>query len=319
MTLRPERQDPVLLNGAASRFARAFTSTTTRSREDGSPGGRPWAWLAGAAVLTGCVVLSLFVYSMFPSDSPATVAKTTATAAVGTGPSGPAHSAPSPSAVPGNGGGGAARPGAPGTAGAAGTDVTSGDRNSPATDRTPTTPSRPTRQSTSSGSDSTTGGSSGASGSAGSSNASGTSGTSGTSGESKSVTYPGVRVYSHADGRCVTASGSRTGAARDGTRLEMRDCVGGSWQKIDFRSDGTARMFGLCMDIAGASEANGTPVQLARCNGGWAQKFKVNQAHDLVNTVIGKCVDVKDKLQANGTPLQLWSCVGADNQKWSTA
>ncbi|MGW1047357.1 ricin-type beta-trefoil lectin domain protein [Streptomyces sp. NPDC002547] len=124
-------------------------------------------------------------------------------------------------------------------------------------------------------------------------------------------------VFSHDSGRCVSASGAQYSKAKSGTRLEIRDCVGGSWQKIDFRSDGTARMFGLCMDIASASKANGAVIQLAKCNGGWAQKFWLNSAHDLVNSQIGKCVDVTDERTANGTRLQLWSCAGTDNQKWS--
>ncbi|MEV5151380.1 RICIN domain-containing protein [Streptomyces werraensis] len=126
-----------------------------------------------------------------------------------------------------------------------------------------------------------------------------------------------MSVYSHDSGRCITAAGAKTSAATDGTRLQIWDCDGGSWQKIDFRPDGTARMFGLCMDVAGASRDSGAPIQLARCNGGWAQKFKVNSAHDLVNTEIGKCVDVTDQRTANGAMLQQWTCYGTDNQKWS--
>ncbi|MEU2284323.1 RICIN domain-containing protein [Streptomyces sp. NPDC013178] len=138
-------------------------------------------------------------------------------------------------------------------------------------------------------------------------------------GTTQQTVWPGVRVSSHLGGRCVTAVGAETTDAKDGTPLEIRDCSDGSWQKIDFRSDGTARMFGLCMDLAGANDANGTPIQLANCNGGWAQKFKLNSSHDLVNTAIGKCVDIVDKVNANGTRLQLWTCYGTDNQKWSTA
>ncbi|MFF7581161.1 ricin-type beta-trefoil lectin domain protein [Streptomyces sp. NPDC008061] len=129
--------------------------------------------------------------------------------------------------------------------------------------------------------------------------------------------YPGVFVFSHASGRCVAATGASSSKAISGTRLEIRDCVGGSWQKIDFRSDGTARMFGLCIEIARASQDDGSAIQLAKCSGGWAQQFKLNSAHDLVNSKIGKCVDVLDNGTANGTKLQLWTCTGADNQKWS--
>ncbi|MFC5203873.1 ricin-type beta-trefoil lectin domain protein [Streptomyces kaempferi] len=139
----------------------------------------------------------------------------------------------------------------------------------------------------------------------------------GSAAEAKSTTYPGVAVYSHASGRCVAATGSSSSKAVGGTRLEIWDCASGSWQKIDFRSDGTARMFGLCVTIAHASQDDGAAIQLTTCNGSWAQQFNLNSAHDLVNTKIGKCVDVLDNGTANGTKLQLWTCTGADNQKWS--
>ncbi|MHA5048822.1 ricin-type beta-trefoil lectin domain protein [Streptomyces sp. SD15] len=133
------------------------------------------------------------------------------------------------------------------------------------------------------------------------------------------VVAPGVRIPSYDSGRCIAVSGAQRSTGRDGARLEIRDCDNGAWQKWDVRSDGTMRAFGLCMDLAGASTGNGTAIQLARCNGGWAQKFVLNKAHDLVNSHADKCVDVLDEKTANGTKLQLWSCTGTSNQKWYTS
>ncbi|MFJ3756480.1 ricin-type beta-trefoil lectin domain protein [Streptomyces sp. NPDC090080] len=133
------------------------------------------------------------------------------------------------------------------------------------------------------------------------------------------ASYPGNAVFSHATGRCIAAVGSRNSVATAGTRLEIWDCVGGSWQKVDLRSDDTARMYGLCMEIAHGSQDDGAVVQLAKCNGSWYQEFHINSSNDLVNTRIGKCVDVRDNGTSNGTMLQLWTCTGADNQKWSEA
>jgi hypothetical protein len=70
----------------------------------------------------------------------------------------------------------------------------------------------------------------------------------------------------------------------------------------------------MCMDRAGASFTDGAVIQLARCNGGWAQQFRLNTSSDLTNK--NKCVDVVDKGTASGTPLQLWTCYGTNNQKW---
>lgn len=122
----------------------------------------------------------------------------------------------------------------------------------------------------------------------------------------------GVAIRSHDSGRCISA-----GPGLDGTQLQIWTCSGSSAEAWQIKSDGTIRAFGKCMDLAGASTRNGTTVQLANCNGGWAQQFRLNSAHDLVNPHADKCVDVLDEMTGNGTPLQLWSCNGHDNQKWS--
>ena len=64
------------------------------------------------------------------------------------------------------------------------------------------------------------------------------------------------------------------------------------------------------------STANGSGIQLARCNGGWAQQFHLTGADDLLNPATGKCVDVTDAATGNGARLQLWDCAGTSNQKW---
>jgi Ricin-type beta-trefoil lectin domain/Alginate lyase len=113
---------------------------------------------------------------------------------------------------------------------------------------------------------------------------------------------------------------------------------------------------GKCLDVAGASTADNTPVQLFDCNGTAAQNWTVAadgtlqalgkcldvasagtangtavQVFDcngtasqvwqrsgsaLVNPQSGKCLDVTDKSTANGAKLQIWTCTGATNQQW---
>ncbi|MFJ2952690.1 ricin-type beta-trefoil lectin domain protein [Streptomyces sp. NPDC087226] len=295
MASEKKPQDPALLNGASSRFATAFTRNTTHVRPDGTPGGRPWTWVAGAVGLTVCVILGVILFAKMPSGSGTASAQSplSASARASSSPLTASSSVPSATARPGSGD---ARRGPLSPAGAGST--AGGTRKTPASSDSPASTRRPggtstTRTPSTPGTDSAR------------------------SGAAKNPEYPGVGVHSHADGRCIAAAGSQNSVARDGTRLETRDCDGGSWQKIDFRSDGTARVFGLCMDIAGASEADGAAIQLATCNGGWAQKFELNTSHDLVNTALGKCVDVVGKQEVNGAGLQLWTCYGTDNQKWS--
>ena len=71
---------------------------------------------------------------------------------------------------------------------------------------------------------------------------------------------------------------------------------------------------GKCVDIAGASSANGTAVQLYDCNGTTAQKWTV--ASDGSLQALGKCMDVTSAGTANGTKVQLYDCNGSAAQKW---
>ncbi|MER6687278.1 RICIN domain-containing protein [Streptomyces olivaceoviridis] len=129
-----------------------------------------------------------------------------------------------------------------------------------------------------------------------------------------SDTVPGVGIFSHDSGRCIDVVG---GDAVRGAALEIWDCLGKASQRWTFPGDGTMRTLGMCVQLAGGSTDDGTPLVLADCNGGRAQQFRLNAAHDLVNSYADKCADVRDMQTANGTHLQLWSCGGTDNQKWS--
>ncbi|MEV8004286.1 RICIN domain-containing protein [Streptomyces parvus] len=132
------------------------------------------------------------------------------------------------------------------------------------------------------------------------------------------VTFSGpVSFRSHLSGRCLDVPGHNF---NDGQPLFMWDCNGADAQKWRFGSDGTIRARDKCLDVANANFANGSRIQLAWCNGSAAQKFTLNDAHDLVNTVVGKCVDIPNHSKGRGpeTYLILWECTGLDNQKWST-
>ncbi len=104
--------------------------------------------------------------------------------------------------------------------------------------------------------------------------------------------------------------------AVDGVALTIARCDGGAGQKWTFNSDGSMRSHGYCLDLAWAAQEDGTRVQSATCNGGWAQRFYVNSANDLVNSDIGKCIRPVGGASVSGALLELWSCDGSDPQKW---
>ncbi|MFE1191570.1 glycoside hydrolase family 19 protein [Streptomyces olivaceoviridis] len=71
---------------------------------------------------------------------------------------------------------------------------------------------------------------------------------------------------------------------------------------------------GKCVDVAGASSANGTAVQLYDCNGTNAQRW--SNPGDGTLRALGKCLDVVDRGTADGAAVQLWDCSGGANQQW---
>jgi hypothetical protein len=70
-----------------------------------------------------------------------------------------------------------------------------------------------------------------------------------------------------------------------------------------------------CVDDAGGSTANGTPIQLWDCTGGTAQAFTWSTGDGAIH-VLGKCVDISGGGTANGTKVQLWDCNGTGAQQW---
>ena len=84
-------------------------------------------------------------------------------------------------------------------------------------------------------------------------------------------------------------------------------------------SSGTLQALGKCMDVTAAGTANGTQVQLYDCNGTAAQQWTHQSNGELVNTGSGKCLDATGPSSADGTRLQIWTCADSANQQWNLA
>ncbi|WP_329084594.1 ricin-type beta-trefoil lectin domain protein [Streptosporangium sp. NBC_01469] len=72
---------------------------------------------------------------------------------------------------------------------------------------------------------------------------------------------------------------------------------------------------GKCVDVAAASSANGTPIQLYDCNGSGAQQWTLGT--DGTVRALGKCLDVTAASTANGAQIQLYDCNGTAAQRWT--
>ncbi|MFE2542177.1 ricin-type beta-trefoil lectin domain protein [Actinacidiphila glaucinigra] len=327
MPPHPDPRDPEVLDGAKPRFADTFARRPSLPHRRLLPDRRAWSVLATTSAVIGCAVLVVPLMARIDvlpdgggKGDPVAVAEPS-TLQSGVLPASPGASGSKDSPATGknnapvtgsqgqlnsggsSGGTGGGLPPVGGTPGGTGGSASGGGG-------------------TSGSGGSATGGSGGGSATGGSGGSSG-SGSGSSAGNptptktQQTATVPGVRIRSVQSGRCIAVSGAKNSTGRDGARLQIQDCDGGAWQKWDFRSDGTIRAFGMCMDLAGASFTDGAVIQLARCNGGWAQQFRLNTSNDLTNK--DKCVDVLDKGTSSGTPLQLWKCYGTQNQKWAKA
>ncbi|MEU4239142.1 chitosanase [Actinoplanes sp. NPDC026619] len=73
-----------------------------------------------------------------------------------------------------------------------------------------------------------------------------------------------------------------------------------------------------CIDVAGASSANGAAVQLYDCNGSAAQQWTVGNSDNTIRA-LGKCLDVTAASTANGAKIQLYDCNATGAQKWTVS
>uniref|UniRef100_UPI0018FE6861 non-reducing end alpha-L-arabinofuranosidase family hydrolase n=1 Tax=Streptomyces sp. NRRL S-350 TaxID=1463902 RepID=UPI0018FE6861 len=72
---------------------------------------------------------------------------------------------------------------------------------------------------------------------------------------------------------------------------------------------------GRCLDVPGASQSDGSLLQIWDCTGGTNQQWTLTDGNQL--TVYGnKCLDVPGHANTAGTRVQIWSCTGGANQQW---
>jgi hypothetical protein len=73
---------------------------------------------------------------------------------------------------------------------------------------------------------------------------------------------------------------------------------------------------GRCVDVPGASQTQGTQVELWDCNGGTNQQWTYTSANEL--RVYGSdCLDAYGQGTTAGTKVDIWPCNGGGNQKWT--
>ncbi|MFD8496718.1 ricin-type beta-trefoil lectin domain protein [Amycolatopsis sp. NPDC059657] len=73
---------------------------------------------------------------------------------------------------------------------------------------------------------------------------------------------------------------------------------------------------GRCLDVPGATQTDGTQVELWDCNGGANQQWTSTGAGEL-RVYGGDCLDAFGSGTSPGTKVVIWTCNGGTNQKWT--
>jgi hypothetical protein len=93
-------------------------------------------------------------------------------------------------------------------------------------------------------------------------------------------------------------------------------CVGGSNQRWTAEPDGSIRLAGKCLDVAGYGTASGTPLDLYTCKGSSNQRWAIVPegpiGSELVNPASGKCLADAGDATANGSRLTIQACQAQD-------
>jgi lysophospholipase L1-like esterase len=108
----------------------------------------------------------------------------------------------------------------------------------------------------------------------------------------------------------VTATDS-TGAS--GTASFTWTISGGGGSSGEVHAVGAGR----CLDVPGATQTNGTQLDIYDCTGGSGQLFTYTSSRQLTLYGGAKCVDAYAKGTAAGTKVDLYDCNGGTNQQWN--
>ena len=79
----------------------------------------------------------------------------------------------------------------------------------------------------------------------------------------------------------------------------------------------TGAQSGRCVEVPGASTANGTQTQLGDCTSATSQAWTATAARQLTLYGGTKCLDASGQGAGNGTAVIIWDCNGQPNQQWA--
>lgn len=122
----------------------------------------------------------------------------------------------------------------------------------------------------------------------------------------------------YATTKCMDVNGSGTG---NGTRIDLRDCNGGSNQRFVYTAEGQLRPRHVnpqCTDISGGTAGNLVNMHLWDCDGGASEKWAIGSDGRFRSVSNGSqyCMSVQSGGTANGTRFVTYACGSATHPQF---
>jgi hypothetical protein len=131
-----------------------------------------------------------------------------------------------------------------------------------------------------------------------------------TAGTGQRWTAPAGPVVSGVTGLCADSGEGTSG------HLQVWSCGATAAQAWTVQPDGTIRVGGKCLNVAGGGTASGTSVDLATCGTTAGQQWRTGADATVVNPHSGKCLDDPGDSSTTGTRPVINTCTPATGELW---
>jgi hypothetical protein len=126
---------------------------------------------------------------------------------------------------------------------------------------------------------------------------------------------PASPVQSGIAGMCLK---DPNGSTANGTQIQISTCSGRASEQWTMQPDGTLRINGKCLDVAGASKLDGAKIDLFTCKSANAnQHWAIGSNGELYSLNSGRCVADPGDSTTNGTGLVQEDCYGRAGEIWA--
>jgi hypothetical protein len=123
------------------------------------------------------------------------------------------------------------------------------------------------------------------------------------------------QIHLALDGKCLQDPSGKTA---NGTAVRIEKCASGANERFTVVADGTIRVNGRCLDVAGSGSSVGRQVVLDSCGKGNArQRWSQSTDGELVNPAAGLCVADAEASTSNGIAPTMSGCHALSYVQWT--